>query len=390
MQLWKRLFNIAPICCFFAFGCFQKQERDVMGAGNPEFTLRGQVVDRDNARPVRDAVVQIESLGLIDSVDAEGWYELRGIPVGRRIVRATASNYLYQTLEVEFEYDQYETVRNIRMLKLLQIKQMFEVPIPNLSGIWWENQTLFVTSYDDSGGTILKLDEQMNILQTSPHIGQLETDYCLVGIDTLYWKDDSLYSEIDTENPFTPDSIQVDSTFWDCDQHLWGLVRIGNYFYTSDGFGFFFPVYEASFTPIHYYRIDPVTLAPVDTLVMAGDFGAAHVHRITDLAYDGTHLWLCNTRYSTLLKIHFSAFTAHSIFASPVSTPMGIMWDGRHLWVMTTTRLFQLDETLQVRNQYGFSGYFLSQIAWAADCIWALQPDVQRIYKLELPFEDHL
>ncbi|HNR67040.1 MAG TPA: carboxypeptidase-like regulatory domain-containing protein [bacterium] len=379
-----------PVFFLAVSGCFQKQERDVMGAGKPTFTLRGRVLDIDNGRPVAEAIVRIESLGLVDTVDAEGRYELTGIPVGSRILRATAVDYLYKTQEVEFTYEEYEVERNIRMLKLLQIEQSFVVELPNLSGIWWEDQALYVTSYDDRGGTIYKLDEQMNILQVSPHIGLLESDSCLVRVDTLYWKDDSAYTWIDPENPFTPDSVQIDSVYWKCAQQLYGLTRIGDSFYTSDGFGIFFPVYESRFTPIHYFRIDPVSLAVLDTLLVAGDFGAGHIHRITDLAFDGTHLWLCNPRYSTLLKILFSTFTAHSIFATPIPSPMGVMWDGRYLWVMTTTVLFQLDGDLLIRNRYGYSGYFLSQMAWAEDAVWALQPDVQRIYKLKLPFQDHL
>ena len=102
--------SLLALCCllWIVSGCFEKQDRNVIGAGEPEFTVKGRILDTDNDRPVKDAIVRIESLGLIDTVNAQGEYELTGIPVGHRIIKVTAPDYLYKTSEIEFEYDEYD------------------------------------------------------------------------------------------------------------------------------------------------------------------------------------------------------------------------------------------------------------------------------------------
>ena len=371
--------------------CFKKQDRDITGAGEPVFTLSGRVIDIDNGRVVKDAVVWIESLGIIDTVDAEGNYSLTGIKVGNRVVTVTAPLYAKKNTEIEFKYENQDVVNDMNMLKALIVEDKFQVPIKSLSGIWCEDNRLYVSSYDSTGGFIYKLDENLNIVRTSSHFGTLETEPWLWRVDTCFWKDDSCYAFMDPDSIFEPDSLKIDSIFVNPEQRLFGLAKIGDYLYAGDGMGIFIKKKYIPLTSFHFFVVDPNTLELVDTIRFSlFAFGYIRYQIINDLAWDGQAIWLNNRMEHNFPKIRMDTFTAQSILPAPNASPTGIAYDGKYIWMMTTTKLYQLERNMTVRNRYAFFDFYLYQIAWDGEHIWALEPAMQRIYKLSFPFEDHL
>ncbi|MGH7492893.1 MAG: carboxypeptidase-like regulatory domain-containing protein [bacterium] len=371
---------------------FKKQENKVTGAGEPLFTLTGRVFDIDNGRPVKNAVVKIEALNLVDTVDAGGVYFFSNLKAGMRNLLLTALNYAATNKAVALQYDNLNVTQDAQMVKALGIALEAELPFEDPSGIWVENTDIFVTRYTRIGGFIHKMDEAMNILQTSARISTLTSDQCVASRDTCFWKDDSCHSFIDPDHHFEPDSISVHAKYAHCEQRLYGLVRINDYFYTSDGighYGFVSGIY-IPYTDHHFFRLDPSTLTMLEVLTIKDSFDRGVLNLITDLAYDGQAIWLCNKVRNTFPKIRFDNFTAQSLFASPVSMPSGLAWDGHYLWIMAGNQLYQVHRDLTVRNRYVFSGFPLDQIAWDGKYMWAIRASTHHIYKLALPFGDHL
>ena len=215
---------------------------------------------------------------------------------------------------------------------------------------------------------------------------------CEVSRDTCFWQADSCHRFIDPDHPFVPDSISTQKTFAQCEQRLYGLVRIHDSFYTTDGIGHYGEASGAYFpyTDHHFFRIDPATLAVLEVLTIQDSFERGVLNLITDLAYDGQAIWLCNKLRDNFPKIRFDNFTAQSLFASRVSRPAGLAWDGRYLWIMADSYLYQVHRDLTVRNRYAFAGLPLDQIAWDGKYMWAIRTSTRHIYKLALPFGDHL
>ena len=52
----------------------------------------------------------------------------------------------------------------------------------------------------------------------------------------------------------------------------------------------------------------------------------------SDLAWDGTHLWVADDGTDTVYKLDPSDGSVLSFFASPGAQPRGMVWDGTHLW----------------------------------------------------------
>lgn len=65
----------------------------------------------------------------------------------------------------------------------------------------------------------------------------------------------------------------------------------------------------------------------------------------TDLAWDGTHLWLADGGTDTIYKLDASNGSVLSSFTSPGSDPRGLVWNGTHLWHSdnATRELYKLD-----------------------------------------------
>ena len=277
-------------------GCIQKQEREVTGAGEPLFTLTGRVTDVDNGRPVKDAVVSIAALNLADTVDDKGVYFFANLKVGTRNLLLTAPDYAATNLLVALQYDNFNPTQDIKMVKALAVPLEAQLPFMDPSGIWVEGAEIFVTRYTRVGGYIHRLDQGLNILQTSPRITNLHSNMCEVSRDTCFWQADSCHRFIDPDHPFVPDSISTQKTFAQCEQRLYGLVRIHDSFYTTDGIGHYGEASGAYFpyTDHHFFRIDPATLAVLEVLTIQDSFERGVLNLITDLAYDGQAIWLCN------------------------------------------------------------------------------------------------
>ncbi len=397
----RKSFVLLAAALIFAISnlsCFKKQDNDITGAGEPLFTLTGRIRDLDNGRPVRGAIVEIKALNLKAAADSNGVYAFSDLKVGTRNLEVSAPNYASVLLPVTFQYEIRDLVQDVSMTKVLGVARRADLPMENPSGIWWENNQLLVVSYDDMGGTLYRLDESLNVLQISPHLGTLKADTCFAGIQTCFWKRDTCFFEIDPLDPFEPDSITVDSIFVNCAQRLYGLVRIADYFYTTDGIGHFYEVSGnrnpfVSLSEPHFFRIDPNTLEAVEIVALREAFNTTELSLITDLAWDGQAIWLSNYFLNTLPKIRPETFTAQSVFPSPVSAPVGLAWDGKYMWLTSTNRLLQLNHDATIRNRYiwaGELGETLDQIAWDGEMIWAVRTRARQIYKLTIPFKDHL
>jgi len=357
------LFAAALLLAIINLNCFKKQEKEITGAGEPLFTLTGRVFDVDNGRTVQGAVVQIKALGLSDTVDANGTYHFANLKVGSRSLEISAPRHALANVLVTFQYEQRDVVQDVAMTKLLEVAFSGELPFANASGLWREGSQLLVTKFDTMGGNVYRLDESLNVLQISPRLGTLTADTC--------W---------------------ADSMYVPCVQRLYGLVRVGEYFYVSDGSGHvgFFDVNERPLTEPHFFKIDAQTLAPITTLMLNGSFGFRALSLVSDLEWDGQTLWLCERGRGTFPKVNLADFSPRAIFSSPRSSPIGLAWDGRYMWMSTTTELLQLRADLSIRNRYAVPNAFIEQIAWDGEFMWAVHGGSRRIYKFGIPFEDHL
>lgn len=375
------------LCCVW-WSCFKKQGNDIVGAGDPLFTLAGKITDLDNGRVVKGAVAQIKALGLSDTVDAEGKYSFANLTVGTRVLDFSAPNYAPTTSTVLFAYEQRDVVQNVSMTKQLTIIFSGALPFPRASGIWWEKQQLIATKFDSMGGNLYRLDERLNVLQISPQIGTLMADTCFVRVDTCFWKQGICNRFIDPMNPFTPDSITTDSIFVDCQQRLYGLTRAEDFFYTTDGLGHF--ANALSLTPKHVFKVNPQTLATESTFTLNEALGGYALDLITDLAWDGSGVWLCNRGYNNFPKVNVSDFSPRAIWASPLSNATGLVWDGRFMWISSGTNVVQFDSNRGVRNHYKNALLSNAYLAWDGEALWAVNGGTNQIYKLKIPFEDHL
>lgn len=274
------------------------------------------------------------------------------------------------------------------MTKLLEVVFSGELPFSNASGVWWEEQQLFITRFDTLGGNLYRLDENLNVQQVSPHFGTLFVDTCFVRVDTCFWQQGACRRSINPNNPFTPDSIKTDSVFVDCEQRLYGLTRAEGFFYTTDGRGHFSGPY--SLTPIHVFKIDPQTLGLADLRTLNYLLGGATLQFIRDLAWDGSGVWLCNRDFSNFPKVNAGDFSLRAVFASPFANATGLASDGRYMWISSGTNIVQFDFNRGVRNHYRNSSLSNDYIAWDGTHLWSIHGGTRHIYKLALPFEDHL
>ncbi len=384
-----------PLLLLNAAGCFKTQDTEITGAGEPLFTLTGRVSDIDHGRPVRDALVEIKALNLKSQVDSNGVYSFSGLKVGTRTLQVSAANYATAQIAVTFQYEDRNVVQDVALTKALGIAWRGDVPFANPSGIWWEDNQLFVTNYDTRGGFMYRLDENLRVLQVSPHLGTLFADTCFAGLDTCYWKRDTCFYEIDPQNPFEPDSVTIDSIFVPCHQRLYGVVRIGEYLYSTDGLGHFHVVSGArqpyvSLRDPQFFRVDPRSLEVIEVRAVRDTLDIELLSLITDLAWDGQALWLTNMFKNSLPKLRFESLTASAVYPSPASKPVGAAWDGKYLWISAGNRLLQLHRDASIRNRYVVSGETLDQIAWDGTHMWAINTSFKQILKLTIPLQDHL
>ncbi len=382
------LLAAALIFAISNLSCFKKQDNDITGAGEPLFTLTGRVLDIDNGRPVQRAVVQIKTLGLSDTVDANGAYRFTNLKVGSRSLDISAPHYAATTALVTFQYEQREAAQDIAMTKLLEVVFSGELPFTNASGVWWENRQLVITKFDSMGGNLYRLDENLNVLQVSPHLGTLMADTCFVRVDTCFWKQGMCQRFIDPAHPFTPDSITTDSVFVNCRQRLYGLTRADGFFYTTDGLGHFSGA--NALTPIHIFKVDPQTLAPVNVLALNSPLNGYPMRFITDLAWDGSGVWLCNRDFNNFLKVNAGDFSLRAVFAGPVANATGLTLDGGNMWISSGAEIIQYNLNRGVRNHYKNPNLSNAYIAWDGKYLWAVNGASNKIFKLAIPFEDHL
>ncbi len=385
-----------PLLLLNAAGCFKTQDTEITGAGEPLFTLTGRVSDIDNNRPLRDALVEIKALNLKSQVDSNGVYSFSGLKVGTRTLQVSAANYATAQIAVTFQYEDRDVVQDVALTKALGIAWRGDVPFANPSGIWWENNQLFMTNYDTKGGFMYRLDENLRVLQVSPHLGTLFHDTCFYRIRTCFWKDSICYERIDPIDPFRPDSITLDSVFVDCSQRLYGVVRIGDHIYTSDGIGAFWTLEFPPPDPFksvrapRFFRLDPQSLEVLDVRAVRDTLDIEVLSLITDLAWDGQVLWLTNMFKNSLPKFRFDSLTALAVYPSPASKPVGAAWDGKYLWISAANRLLQLHHDARIRNRYILPGEALDQIAWDGTNMWAINTSFKQILKLTIPLKDHL
>lgn len=375
------------LCC--TWSCFKKQDNDITGAGDPLFTLTGKVTDIDNGRVVKGAVVQIKAIGVSDTVDAEGKYAFANLKIGTRTLDISAPNYASTTASVTFVYEQRNPLQDISMTKQPDAIFSGDLPFTKASGVWWENQQLLVTKFDSLGGNLYRLDERLNVLQVSPHIGTLAAPSCFVRVDTCFWQRGACRRLIDPNNPFTPDSITTDSVFVNCQQRLYGLTRAEGYFYTSDGLGHF-ATGSVSLTPKFVFKIDPQTLAPVEVMTLPTRLSGYFLHFISDLAWDGSGIWLNNREDKNFPKVHPADFSLRAIWASPIGNVTGMVWDGGYMWLSSGSEVLQFDRNRGIRNHYTNALLSNPYLAWDGAHLWAVNAASNKIFKLRLPFEDHL
>ena len=71
------------------------------------------------------------------------------------------------------------------------------------------------------------------------------------------------------------------------------------------------------------------------------------IHEPSQLAWDGSHLWISSWYSQMVYKIDINSFSILSSFKSPAPKTTGIVWDGKHLWVTGTyADLYKLEVDL--------------------------------------------
>lgn len=108
----------------------------------------------------------------------------------------------------------------------------------------------------------------------------------------------------------------------------------------------------------------------------------ASVQDGTDLAFDGSGLWVGNAYYGTSLQqISFSTGLVTNRLKSP-EYAWGMAWDGAHLWVSDDgyDRVFELSSTGTVLEQSPAMGAWLDGVAFDGTRIWAYSNNEQTLY----------
>lgn len=364
--------------------CNKRQEHTIVGAGEPMFSIQGTVVDMDNNRPVAGAVLSIEALGLIDTVDAEGNYRFENIKVSTRRLRIEAPQYKDDEISVEFlDYENRDMVRAIPMIKEAVFVWKQELPMENPGGIWCEGDEIYLTAYDDIGGSIYVLNENFAIKRVS--------QYLVTWFNNTYLATNTIVPVL------FPDSSYIEIPVYATITHeLAGLLKVGRYFYSTSGA--YYSDYRSGIVqgiPHTLFKIDSDSLRIVEQISLTG-FSESATAQLRDLTWDGKSMWLCDAVYSTFPKLWQEQLIPQSVLASPVKSPNGIAWDGKYLWIASQDRLYQLDQDLSIRNHYALpyssknQNYYINQIVWFDDCIYALNTALQTLLKISVPFEDHL
>lgn len=373
----KIIFAIILLLCLHGFSCFKPQEKTVTGAGEPLFSVTGRVVDIDNSRPLAGAILTIRALELADTANADGGYKFENLKIGQREVQVVISEYEPIILVLDLvDYQNRDIVHDFQMIKKAQILLTQELPFENPSGIWYENGQFFITSYDELGGSIYRLSQNLIIQKSNLYF--------------VNWLRDSCISHIDSTQVIWPPGSHVYETVYEpCSKRLYGLTRVGDYIYTCNGGTFQNNTEQALENMPHFlYRIHPQNLVLQNTIELNG-FQSGTFKVISDLAWTGQSLWLCDSRLNVFAKLWTQDLLAQSVVACTIPHPNGIAWDGRYLWVSSGEMIYQLNATLAIRNRYRVKGFYLGQMTWDGEAMWVVRDKTRMILKLGFPFQDH-
>ncbi len=146
--------------------------------------------------------------------------------------------------------------------------------------------------------------------------------------------------------------------------------------------------------------ITDVAGTPPDTVVddiyrykmdgsLEGSFSAPHSPdaMTTGAAWDGSYLWISDTRHQEIIQVDPLDGSVVTAFASPGAAPRGLAWDGDSLWSVDSLEeiIYQMDVTGEVLQTWSSPVAQPYGMTFDGTHLWILSNDDHKIHQVAIP-----
>lgn len=353
MMKRKVLIGFLMLSLCLLVSCWQEQHHDYFPSEEPNYPLKGQVLNSADGTPLSGALVFLNSE--IDTTDSTGTYifpHVLGNPNGYDYTITITKDFFvtYSTGISVFASSEIDTIR-VESVSLGKIYYAEDIYNPGMWGSFSPQGVVWL------GSNLWSADSMDKVIFAHNY--------------------DSYMSVVDTF--FLPNFPTPKGNFYIAPL---GLEWHQNYLITFDDRKDTF--YELILTPGDTALIKTSFKLPSD-VTSTGD--------IWDITWDGRHLWSCSPGsydyFHTLsrnpdndvIHRHSGNLSVAETFPTQeiddgIVNPTGIAWDGEKFWLNSrgTHRLYMLDENLHVLGYYVYEELIRPhapyQICWGNGYLW--------------------